>query len=355
MIRRARLGIGMAGVAAIALVALPAAAQSGDYSPPRTVWGHPDLQGDWTNATLTPLERPAGQGPVLSDAEAARIEAEREARYQASLAPSDPDRPAPPAGGDGSPINSAGGGTGGYNSVYIDRGDQMALVNGEYRTSLITFPADGQVPELTAAARREVAAYREWRNQFGSYDNPENRPLGERCILSFGSNAGPPMLPNGFYNNNYTIVQTENEILINIEMVHDTRIIRLGERRPLPDHVRPWFGDSWGRWEADTLVVETTNIHPDQRFRGMSSDDLTVIERFHRADDETILYRFEIRDPTTYARPWGGEVPMLRMATGEFLYEYACHEANYALYNILRGARAQEAAGGEAVPDPDDQ
>lgn len=334
---------------------LAAQADGSAYQAPRTAWGHPDLQGDWTNATATPLERPEGEGPVLSAEEAAAIQAALEARFQASLAPSDPDRPPPPVGGDGSPINSAGGGTGGYNSVYIDRGDQMALVNGEYRTSLITFPDDGQIPERTAAAQREMAEYRQWRSQWGPYDNPENRPLGERCIISFGSNAGPPMLPNGFYNNNYTIVQNEDHVLINVEMVHDTRIIRLGERKPLPAHIRPWFGDSWGRWEGDTLVVETTNIHPLQRFQGVSSDNMKVIERFHRADENTILYRFTIEDPANYTQPWGGEVPMVKMAEGEYLYEYACHEGNYALFNILSGARAQEAGGGPPMTEDEDE
>lgn len=347
----------IAGVAAAIASAEAAAAQerwSEEYAAPRTVWGHPDLQGSWTNATLTPLERPAGEGPVLSDEAAAAIEREREERYLASLQPSDPNRPAPPVGGDGN-TNSAGGGTGGYNSVYIDRGDQMAVVNGEYRTSLITVPSDGHVPDLTPEGRRLQAEYRQWRSRFGQYDNPENRPLGERCIISFGSNAGPPMLPNGFYNNNYTIVQTEDHVLINIEMVHDTRIIRLGERKPLPEHIRPWFGDSWGHWEGDTLVVETTNIHSLQRFQGNPSDNLKVIERFHRADDDTILYRFTVEDPTVYTQTWGGEVPMEKMPEGEFLYEYACHEGNYALFNILSGARAQERNGEGADQTSTDQ
>ena len=173
----------------------------------------------------------------------------------------------------------------------------------------------------------------------GQYNHPEFRPLAERCIMSFGSNAGPPMLPNYFYNNNYTIVQTKDHVMILIEMVHDVRIIRMGDEH-LPTNVRPWMGDSIGRWEGDTLVVETTNFHPLQSFRG-ASENLKVTERFTRADADTILYKFTIDDPTTFASPWSGEVPFKR--TDELIYEYACHEGNYALSNILSGERDREA------------
>ena len=148
------------------------------------------------------------------------------------------------------------------------------------------------------------------------------------------------MIPNGAYNNNYTIVQTADYVMIMPEVVHDTRIIRLGEPNPLPDHVRPWLGDSWGRWEGDVLVVETTNFHPLQTFQGLPSDDLKVIERFSRVDEDTILYEFTVDDPTSYAEKWGGEIPFKRLDA--LLYEYACHEGNYALSNVLSGARYQE-------------
>ena len=157
----------------------------------------------------------------------------------------------------------------------------------------------------------------------------------------FGSNVGPPMVPNGAYNNNYTIVQTADYVVIHAEVVHDTRIIRLGEPDPVPDHVRPWMGNSWGRWEGDALVVETTNIYPLHTFRGITpTESLKVIERFTRVDEETILYEFTIDDPTTYTQPWGGEIPIRKV--DHLLYEYACHEGNYALSNILSGARYQE-------------
>jgi hypothetical protein len=213
----------------------------------------------------------------------------------------------------------------------------VAKVYGEPRSSLITHPADGRVPELTPEARARRAERRESRSQFGQYDHPELRPLGERCLVSFGSNAGPPMLPNGFYNNNYTIVQTPDHVVIMAEMVHDARIIRIGDGPRLPEHIRPWMGDSWGHWEGDVLVVETTNIHPLHRYSG---EEMKVIERFSRMAEDAVLYEFTIDDPSTYTEPWGAQVPM--MALNDRLYEYACHEGNYALSNILSGARYQE-------------
>ena len=161
--------------------------------------------------------------------------------------------------------------------------------------------------------------------------------------MSFGSNAGPPMAPNYFYNNNYTIVQTPDYVMIMTEMVHDTRIIKLGDHKPLPRDVRPWMGDSWGHWEGDTLVVETTNINEQQAFQGIpATADLKVVERFTRADENTINYEFTLIDPTTYTEPWGGEIPYKRL-DGQ-VYEYACHEGNYALGDVLSGARAEERA-----------
>ena len=300
---------------------------SGDWVVPRTPDGRPDLQGNWSSATITPLQRPEGQDLVLSWEEVEVREGRAAGFLDAVSRPSDPDRGAP----------RAGGGVGGYNGIYIDRGDKVAKVYGEPRSSLITHPADGRVPELTPAAQARRAERRESRSQFGQYDHPELRPLGERCIVSFGSNAGPPMLPNGFYNNNYTIVQTPDHVVIMAEMVHDARIIKIGDGPRLPEHIRPWMGDSWGHWEGDVLVVETTNIHPLHQY---SSAEMKVIERFSRMAEDAVLYEFTIDDPSTYTEPWGGQVPM--MALNDRLYEYACHEGNYALSNILSGARYQE-------------
>ena len=328
------------------VVAAPATAQSTDgrWVMPRTANGHPDLQGNWSNATLTPMQRPRDQeGRVLALADAAQREQANADRITERAKPSDPNRPAPPVGGDGS--SGAAGGVGGYNNFYIDRGDNYAVFNGEIRSSLIVDPPDGRMPPRTEAAQQRRAERSQLRRQAGAgqYDNPENRPLAERCLKSFGSNAGPPMLPNGFYNNNYTIVQTADHVMIMTEMVHDTRIIRLGERKPLPDDIQPWFGESWGQWHGDTLVVETTNLHPTQRQGGIHSgttDQLKVTERFTRADEYTMNYEFTVEDPSTFTKPYSGEVPFKRLP--ELVYEYACHEGNYALYNVLSGARAQE-------------
>ncbi|MCI0433947.1 MAG: hypothetical protein L0271_09885 [Gemmatimonadetes bacterium] len=319
---------------------------------PRTPDGRPDLQGNWTNATITPIERAEGRAPVLTPAEVRDIEGRREALIAFLSQPSDPDRPPPPVGGvsvGDARFDAASGGTGGYNYFYIDAGDEVATFNGEPRSSLITRPATGRVPALTPEGRQRLAQLRAARQQFGEYDNPENRPFGERCILSFGSNGGPPMLPNYFYNNNYTIVQTPDHIMIMTEMVHDARIIRMGDGPRLPSHVRPYFGDSRGRWAGDTLVVETTNIHPVQaaNFYG-ASENLRVVERFTRYHESTIQYEFTIHDPATFTEPWGGEVPFRRLV--DQVYEYACHEANYGLANVLSGARAQEREG--RTPQP---
>ena len=348
------LVVALAGVAATGLatgLAAPAAAQErevrSDWVVPRTPHGHPDLQGNWTNATVTPIQRPRDQGPVHTWEAVARIEGFVRTARQRGAQDSDPNRSAPPVGGifsGDARRDAASGGTGGYNSFYIDAGELVAVFNGEPRTSLVVHPDNGRLPELTEEGRGRAAERRRFRSQFGSYDNPENRPLAERCIMSFGSNAGPPMLPNYFYNNNYTIVQTPDHVMIMTEMVHDVRIIRLGERRPLPPHIRPWMGDSWGRWEGDTLVVETTNLHPDQTLQGIApSEEFKVIERFTRADEHTINYEFTVEDPIMWSEAWRGEVPFKRL--DGLVYEYACHEGNYALENVLRGARAQERQG----------
>ncbi len=308
---------------------------------PRTSDGHPDLQGNWTNVTLTPFEREEGRGPVFTLEEVRSIEQGTEEC---------PPNPGTVDCGRASAADPSAAGTVSneailrgreYNEVYWDRGSQVAIVNGEPRSSLLTRPADGRRPPLTPEGQRRVQDHRALRDRFEQYDHPELRPLGERCIVSFGSSAGPPMIPNQAYNNNYTIVQNADHVMIQTEMVHDVRIIRLGEPEPLPAHVRPWFGDSWGRWEGNTLVAETTNFHPEQTFRGIPpSEHLKVIERFTRVDDATILYEFTIEDPTTYTEPWGGEIPFRRF--DDLLYEYACHEGNYSLFGVLSGARYQE-------------
>jgi len=333
-------------VALICVAAIPviAAGQA------RTPDGHPDLQGTYDLATLTPLERPAGAKAALTAEEAAKFEKEVEARKQAAGQAISGDRSAPPKGGDGS--TGPAGGVGGYNNFWLDPGSSFTVVNGERRTSLVIDPPDGKVPPLSAGARQRFAAARaaaptsdttESRDPGleppGSYDNPEQRPLGERCILGFGSTSGPPALPDYFYNNLHQIVQTPQYVMILTEMVHDARIIRMNSEH-LPKTVRKWMGDSIGRWEGDTLVVDTTNFTDKTRFRG-ATQNLHVVERFTRVAPNALLYRFTVEDPDTWDRSWTGEYTW--PATDANIYEYACHESNYALENILRGARRREA------------
>jgi hypothetical protein len=347
-------GFLVVAVAAAALVPGRVAGQargtaSKPYEPPRMPDGRPNLQGTYDLATLTPLERPAGANATLTDAEAARLERTVAQRSQAANRPLAADRQAPPQGGDGS--RGAAGGVGGYNNFWLDPGSSYTIVNGEKRTSIVVDPPDGRVPPLTAEARqraltravRPTSDTTESRDPglepAGSYDDPERRPLGERCLLGFGSTSGPPALPNYFYNNLHQIVQTPDYVMILTEMVHDARIIRMNAGH-VPSNIRKWMGDSVGRWEGDTLVVETTNFTDKTRYRG-SSENLRVIERFTRVGPNALLYRFTIEDPSTWARPWTGEYAW--PATSERIYEYACHESNYALENILRGARRREA------------
>jgi len=349
-------------VAATAVAVVPAdiaAQRSGEWVMPRTADGHPDLQGNWSNATMTPMVRPPGVGPVLTPEQVAALENGQQDFIRRELADSDPNRGLPPVGGEftGNALFDAGGGAvGGYNLFYIDGGDAIAVFNGEARSSLIVDPPDGRRPGLSEEGQRRMRArFAAQREIGGPYDNPESRDLAERCIMSFGSNAGPPMLPNYFYNNNYTIVQTADYVMIMTEMIHDTRIIRLGTPDPMPQHLRPWMGDSWGRWQGDTLVVETTNIHARQNLGGYppaafnASENIKVTERFTRADEHTINYEFTVEDPTTFTGSFSGEVPF--KALDGLVYEYSCHEGNYALTNVLMGARAQERENGSNQPD----
>jgi hypothetical protein len=300
----------------------------------------PDLSGTWTNATITPLERPQGvKDLILSEEAATRMERAMIARRDRLNEPSDPDRPAPPQGGDGS--TGAAGNVGGYNNFWLDPGDRVAIIDGKRRSSLIIDPPDGHVPALTPEARQRQQARAKTMIGRGQYDHPEYRPLAERCLLSFGPTT--PLVPNYFYNNNLQIVQTPDHVMILMEMVHDARIVRIGGTH-LPKHMRPWMGDSIGRWEGDTLVVDTTNFPPQQNFRG-SSENLHVVERFRRSDARTINYRFTVDDPTTFTAAFTGEIPFV--AIDELIYEYACHEGNYALSNVLSGARNEEKRLGE--------
>lgn len=321
---------------------------------PRLADGRPDLQGNWTNATITPLERLRPNTPLVVTEEAALDEEKKtRAAIEYREQDSDPNRGAPPVGGEARKSPNAeptylervwqggAGAVGGYNSFWIDPGDRVLRVDGQPRSSMIIDPPTGRIPGYTDAARERMAAAAAVRKSQGSeFDHPELRPLAERCITSFGNNAGPPMLPNYFYNNSYTIVQSKDTIVILTEMVHDARVVRMNGTHP-PANMRKWFGDSIGRWEGDTLVIETTNFHPNHGFRG-SWENLKVTERLTRRDRNTINYRFTVEDPTTFTAPFTGELVFNAMAPGEMVYEYACHEANYGLEGVMSGARAQE-------------
>jgi len=322
------LGLPLLGQApGVAAKAAPSA-KSKSAGIPRTPDGHPDFQGIWTNATITPMERPKAfaSKPTLSDADAKAYEKQQLDELNAQDGQSD------------GPLIAAAGssGTGGYNVLFVDRGSELERVDGVKRTSLIIDPQDGRVPPMTEAARQRIAGMM---RGFNKYDDIKDRPLSERCLIGFGSTSGPPMMPV-LYNNTYEIVQTPNAIMILVEMVHDVRIIRMDSTHQ-PPSVRQWLGDSIGHWEGETLVVDTANFNGKTMFRG-SSENLHVIERFQRVDPATILYRATVEDPSTFSSPWTIEYPF--SATRGPVFEYACHEGNYAMPDIMGGARKMEAA-----------
>lgn len=330
---------GLLGVLGLGFLPLVSLAAEGDWEMPRTAFGHPDLQGIWTNATITPLERPKrfGDQLVLPPEMGKRMEESSPfARMKEfDSRPTDPDAPPPPAGGN----------IGGYNAFWLDPGTRMVQINGEYRTSIISSPKDGQIPYTKKAREYLTKAFGIRTSEIG-FDGPEVRGMNERCLVGYGSTGGPPMLPV-LYNNHYQIVQTPDHVMILVEMNHDARIIRLnGEHGVVPK----WLGDSVGYWEGDTLVVKTININPLQEIRGVRSDyaiyippTATVTERFTRTGPDTILYQFTVEDEKAYTQPWTGEMPLYSM--DKPIYEYACHEGNYALPGILAGARQEEREG----------
>jgi hypothetical protein len=329
---------------------------------PRTPDGKPDFQGNWSNETQTPFERMGNQGPTLTDAQAAALEKRAQDVEAFRDRPTEPGEEATKTNGTyelaavpGEPTfveriaQAAGGAVGGYNGFWLDPGNKVIRIDGVARSSIVVDPPNGRVPPLTDAGKKRMAERAALSKKFGEFDGPEMRSLSDRCLTSFGSNLGPPMLANYFYNNNYTIVQTKDHVMIMTEMVHDARVIRLGATQHAPSQVRPWFGDSIGHWEGDTLVVETTNINPLQLsqmsglgpYRG-ASDKIKVTERFTRTGPDVLNYKFTVEDPENLTAPYSGELPFNRI--NETIYEYACAEGNYALPGMLAGAREQEQA-----------
>ena len=316
--------------------ATTAAAQ--DWEVPRTASGRPDIQGVWTNKTLTPLtrSRELGEVRVLDSEQVQRLEAGHQDYLDAEFADSDPDRVA----GAGAQAGDDGNTEDGYNEFWKDLGTRIQRINGEYRSSIVIDPPNGQIPyagDFRARFRRDP-------NGPGPFDGPEARSLAERCLLAFGSHSGPPMLPV-MYNNNYQIVQTDTYVMILAEMAHDARIIRIDGSEHRPD-MDKWMGDSVGRWDGDTLVVETLGFNPQQNFRG-ASENLRVTERFSRVSDAEVLYSFTVEDPTVFEAAWTGELMFNARPAHESMYEYACHEGNYALAGILAGARELERQAAE--------
>jgi hypothetical protein len=314
-----------------AVVAIPAAGQapqktsaSKNGTTPRAPDGKPDLQGVWTNVTLTPLERPAELKDKAFFASAAEADQYAKDLIQRTNA----DRR---DGGADADVGRA------YNQFWYDRGTKVIPA---LRTSLITDPPDGKIPALTPAAQARVTAQADARRLHPA-DGPESRSLTERCII--WPTVGPPMLP-GPYNNNYQIVQGPGYVMIVIEMIHDVRIIPTDGRPHLPSNIRQWAGDSRGHWEGNTLVVDTTNFSNKTSFRG-SDENLHLVERFTRAGPDTILYEFTVDDPSAFTKLWSAQIPMAKMEGP--LVEYACHEGNYAMAGILGGARAEEKAKAE--------
>jgi hypothetical protein len=303
----------IAAIVLLGIAALPAAAQG---QAPRTPDGRPDLHGIWDFRTITPLERPnqfAGKD-VLTAEEAAALEA-RTAETRVDRTP-------------------RAGDPGTYNQFWFDFGNNVV---GDKRTSLLVDPPDGRLPPLTPEGQKRAADNAAMLKR--PAEGPEDRPTWERCLLGF--NSGPPIMPSG-YNNNVQLIQTRDYVVIVNEMVHDARIVALDGRAH--GGVRQWLGDSRGRWEGDTLVVETRNFTNNGTgtigLRPLTDEKLHLIERFSLRDAQTLVYEFTVNDPTMWTRPWTAAVPMKK--TDEQIYEYACHEGNLGMVGILAGARGQE-------------
>jgi hypothetical protein len=327
----ARILIAAMAVNALALLGATQAIGQARYVPPKNSFGQPDLGGVWSNATTTPFERPAefGNRLVLTKEEAARVQGAAESYRAAGDVRTDPAAGAP------TDRNTNLG----YNRFWTDPGTGVMYVHGEPRSSMITTTPDGRVPPRKPGAPplspRRVADTDESSTRAGRNEGPESRGLPERCIF-MPTTAGPVLRPV-LYNNNYRLVQGRDAVAIMVEMIHDVRVVRIGGKHR-NDGVRPWMGDSIGRYEGNSLVVETIDYHPSQVFYG-ASDRLKVTERFTRVAPDRLLYQFTVEDPVVWENPWGGEYEMW---ASPGIYEYACHEGNHGLYNILAGARAEE-------------
>ncbi len=326
-------GVGAAVIAVVLVVPIPASSQTqGAAGAPRTPWGQPDLQGVWDFRTITPMQRPdnlAGKD-FLTEEEAANLEraaVDRDTRLAGRSAQRTIAGASVDTGTDGAP--------GAYNNFWLDRGTRII---GTRRTALIVDPPDGRIPALTSEGERRAEARRVYL-QAHPADSWLDVNSAVRCIVGF--NAGPPMEPRA-YNNHMQLFQTPDHVIILNEMVHDARIIPLSSGPDFPEGVLQWMGDSRGRWEGDTLVVDTTNLYDKNSFtnRYGATPHMRLVERFTRVDAETLIYEFTVEDSATWTRPWTVEVPMEK--SEDTLWEFACHEGNYGMDGILAGHRAEE-------------
>jgi hypothetical protein len=317
-------GLLIVGLAATLLRVSPIAAQTKVYTPPHTPDGQPDLQGFWTNSTYVPLERPNGVAKEFYTPQEAAERDKREAQREVSQT----------TPGTTEDVHYD------FSQFGLDR--SQTARSGGLRTSLIYDPPDGKIPPMTAEGKRRAAEREEAAKKLGGrWDSAESNQLDDRCIIMRGS--GPPLM-DAAYNSNYQIVQAPGYVMILTEMIHDARIIPLDSRPQPNQNVRQWVGLSRGHWENNTLVVETTNFNGRNPFSG-SSENLRVIERFTRVADDTIQYRFTIEDESVWGRPWSGELPLVK--TRGPIFEHACHEGNFGLYNTLVGARLEEKKAAE--------
>ena len=310
-------------IVVLLLVTGLAAAQTKKWTPPRMADGHPDLQGFWTNSTYTPLERPRNVNKEFYTKEEA-LEVEKKAAEQEG------EQTVPGTIAD---VHYD------FTQFGLDRSQSTHSLN--LRTSLIADPPDGRLPPLTPEGQKRAAERAEAAKLVGRWDSAQSNDLDDRCIIFLG--AGPPMLPAG-YNSNYQIVQTPGYVMILFELSHDVRIIPLDGRAHVQRNIGQWTGDSRGHWEGDALVIETTNFNGKNPLRG-SSENMRVVERFTRVDADTIQYKFTVEDESTWTRPWTADLP-LKKTVGP-LFEHACHEGNYGLYNTLVGARLEEKRAAE--------
>ena len=350
-----RTGVSIAALLACACaLAVAGTAQSAPqtptkaWSPPRTSYGKPDLTGVWTNASVTQLTRPPSVPKLVVD------KAEADALAKANPFVRLIEAEEGPSNLNDNLLKDENSDRG-YNAFWVDPGKSLANVKGEFRTSWIVEPANGQLP-LSDAGKTLLAQARAERKD-NLYAGPEYLPLPERCMIGFSGAGGPGML-NTIYNNNYQIVQTPDAIVIDVEMVHDARVIPLFKDRAAalahhkPATITPFLGDSVGWWEGDTLVVDTVNVNPQQARQGpvFLSPKGHVTEKFARASANQIFYEFQVDDPVYYTQSWRAEESL--NARREHVYEYACHEGNYAMAGILGGARKQEAEGRKPTEGP---